>query len=380
MLSRRRLIILTIIASALVIAALGIWLGIMLVWRNQESITPVITTPTKVVEVEEPITKPIIVEPELQARQTDGVLVPPTESSLYPIALMIENAAFGGVRPQSGLSYAQVVYEVIVEGGITRLMAVYAGDMPKVIGPVRSARPTYLEFSSEYDALYGHAGGSPDALAAVSGLGIKDLSALGEDSRFFYRDGSKVAPHNLFTSDKLLLLARRDKQLETSTATFDSWVFQDESKADTAPSAEQFISIDFGSGPLYAVKYSYDYETNSYVRYNGGEKHLDAVNGKPITVKNVIVQIVPPATDAGGEGRVNFAVTGEGKAYIARNGQVISGTWKKADRTSRTLWYDEQGKEIALNRGNIWVEVLPETGVIDYPGVSSTTTTKNIND
>lgn len=367
--SRRRIIVLTVVASLLSLAAIGVWIGIVLVWRNQAQIAPITTTPTTVVAVTQPTKKPKVKKPNLAARQTDGVLVAQDQSDLYPIALMIENAAFGGVRPQAGLSYAQIVYEMVVEGGITRFMAVFAGDMPKVIGPVRSARPTYLEFVSEYDALYGYAGGSPEALSAISGLGLKDLSALTADSRFFYRDISRVAPHNLFTSDQLLELARRDKQLASATAAFDSWQFQDDDKPMRAPMDPNYVSIDFGSGPLYAVKYIYDYATNTYRRYHGGQEHLDATTGKPIQVKNVVVEIVPPAIPAGDEGRVNLAVTGEGKVYIARDGQVIEGTWRKADRTTRTLWYDDSGQQIPLDRGNIWIEILPQTGTIDYQGV-----------
>src|SRR3989339_2036682 len=103
--------------------------------------------------------------PKKIPRRIDGVLVKPEESNLLPVCVMIENAAFGGVRPQSGLSQAQLVYEVIVEGGITRFMAVFsnATQANAVIGPGRSARDTYLEFVSELELAYAHAGGSYNA-------------------------------------------------------------------------------------------------------------------------------------------------------------------------------------------------------------------------
>jgi hypothetical protein len=198
---RKRNLILGIIAGVLVLLSIGTWLGVYWVARTPTQIQSNLFQTSRSA-VDTPVVEPTPEVNEL-ARQTDGVLVETSQAKLYPIAVMIENAAFGGVRPQAGLSYAQIVYEVVVEGGITRFMAIYAGDMPDVIGPVRSARPTYLEFAAEYDALYGHAGGSPEALQAISGLQVKDLSALAADSRFFYRDGSKVAPHNLFTSSLL---------------------------------------------------------------------------------------------------------------------------------------------------------------------------------
>lgn len=369
MLPPRRNVILAILAGVLVILAVATWIGVYWVMQTQTTVVEMVVKPSVTnTVVAEQVEEEVVTK---MARQTDGVLVDPSQAKLYPIAVMIENAAFGGVRPQSGLSFAQIVYEVVVEGGITRFMAIYAGDMPEVIGPVRSARPTYLEFASEYDALYAHAGGSPEALQAIDGLAIKSLSALANDSRFFYRDGSKVAPHNLFSSANLLALARRDKGLDTKIAEFDSWVFKDEARPKTKPDVDVWLTIDFGSGPLYVAQYRYTYKTNSYSRWTGDEEQIDAVTGKPFAIKNVIVQVVPAAIPAGDGGRINFNVTGEGKAYIARDGVVVEGTWKKASRTSRTLWYDSTGKEVALNRGATWIAVLPETGTIDYTMITN---------
>lgn len=355
-----------IVAGGLTGAAVFVWVAIIIVLQ-QPTIQPTNSDQTIVVETTTNTdTTTVVTAPLESPRQLDGVTVSPDQANLYPIALMIENAAFDGVRPQFGLSSAQVVYEVVVEGGITRFMALFGGDMSEKIGPVRSARPTYLEFASEYDALYGHAGGSPEAMQAISGLGLKDLSALAADSRFFVRDGSRVAPHNLFTSNDLLTLARRDKSLSPDMATFSSWLFKaDEPVKDVTPTTHS-VTIDFGSGPLYVVSYAYDPLTNIYQRYNGGVLQHDAVNNQILTAKNVIVQMVPAAIPAGDDGRVNFAVTGQGVAYIVRDGQVITGTWSKTDRAGRTTWLDSNGNLIALDRGTTWIEVLPVTGTISY--------------
>lgn len=365
---RRTTISLICAAAILTLAAIGVWVGIFIVLKNQSQLAVRPEPPLTIINEKRTVKKPDK-KIALVPRKIDGVLVQPEDANDYPIAVMIENAAFGGVRPQSGLSYAQVVYEVIVEGGITRFMAVYSGELPKALGPVRSARPSYLEFSSEYDALYVHAGGSPESLSAIDGLGIKELSAIAGDSHYFYRDGSKPAPHNLFTSDALLLRARRDKNLNDEVAEFDSWLFKEDDNPKKEPEHSSYVTIDFGSGPLYVVNYIYDYATNSYLRYTGDEEQIDAITGEAIRVKNVIVQIVPPALPSIDAGRVNFAVTGEGKVTIARDGDILEGVWKKADRRSRTLWYDSEGEEIKLNRGNTWIAILPETGTIDYESI-----------
>lgn len=361
---------LSVIAGSLTLGAVFVWIGIYIAITNQPTIND--DTPVHKINIndkEKKKKKEVVNEAsdDVSPRRTNGVLVANSEANREPVGIMIENAAFSGVRPQFGLSEADIIYEVVVEGGITRFLAIYTNpQLPKVIGPVRSARPTYLEFISEYDGLYGHAGGSPDALAAIEGLGIKDLSALGADSRFFYRDDSRTAPHNLFTRNDLVTFALRDKNLSNTEPKYKSWEFKDDNSPEEAPSEEKYVHIDFGSGPLYEVKYVYNYDYNTYDRFNGGEKQTDSNNGNTLQARNVIVQIVPEAIPAGDNGRVNFSVTGEGDVYIARDGEVIKGRWKKPDRLSRTEYFDSEGKAIELNRGTIWVEILPVTGKIEY--------------
>lgn len=356
---------LTIIAVALLAAAMFVWLGIFFVSRNQlklqptQSDTPIVAPYKSNDQVHEPVVTKI-------PRRLDGMLVDKNLDNRYPVAFMIENAAFGGVRPQFGLNSAQVVYEIVVEGGITRFMAVYSGDWPKQIGPVRSARPTYLEFSSEYNALYGHAGGSPEALQSISDMKLPDLSALGTDARFFKRDNGRASPHNLFSHDNLLAFVRRDKNLPDGSANYQSWNFKNDDKPITEPASEKDVDIDFGSSVLYGVHYVYNYVGNNYERWNGEELQHDANDNTILTTKNIVIQMVPAAISAGDKGRVNFPVTGEGKVYVVRDGAVTEGVWKKADRLSRTQFYDSAGNSIALNRGTTWVEIVPVGGKVTY--------------
>ncbi len=353
-----------IIAGGLVLGAVTVWVG---VWWSLNQTASAATQDQTVERVNTVSTEPVATTTTdlLVPRHSDGVLVTVGTENLWPIALMIENAAFGGVRPQSGLGSAQIIYELPVEGGITRFMALFAGELPDKIGPVRSARPTYLEFSSEYDALFGHAGGSPESLEAVDGLAVKDLSGLGADARFFFRDGTLVAPHNLFTSGELLTKALEAKGLTEAIPSYESWLFKEDTPA-TNP-ALQPLQIDFGSGPLYAIDYTYNPTTNSYDRANGGETQTDAVDGEVLSPKTVIVQMVPAAIAAGDEGRVNYDLTGSGKLYLAQDGLVIEGTWGKVDRSSRTIFRDADGNRLALNRGQIWISIVPTSGTITLP-------------
>lgn len=301
-----------------------------------------------------------IPQPKISARRLDGLMVATADANNLPICVMIENAAFSGVRPQSGLAAASIVYEVIVEGGITRLMAVYAGEQTDPVGPVRSARDTYIEFASEIDCMYTHAGGSETAMAALDGLKLKNLDALRE-GKYFWRDDSKSSPHNLFTKTSNLEDAALNGHSWKNEPTYDTWLFRDDNKARKTPGQEGYISnINIEYGGAYNVEYKFNFENNNYERYNGDDAHIDNNTGKILTTRKVIIQKVPPGWFLEGKGRINFAVTGEGEAVIFQEGEVIVGKWKKPNRLSRTLFFDGNGNEIEFIRGNTWLDIVPD--------------------
>ena len=346
-------------AVVLVLGAGFVWLGVWYSLTNKLDNNIFLVDSDK--KQEESIAEEIVRD---TPRKIDGVMVATNRSNLYPVAVMIENLASDEVRPQFGLSQAQVVYEAIVEGGITRFMAIFASGEPiDQIGPVRSARPTYLEFVSEYNAYYAHAGGSPESLAAIDGMDLLDCSALGAQSKYFWRDTSKFAPHNLFTSSEKLAYGLRDDEILEQEPEFDSWEFKDDEI--DLDKEDQVIKIDF-STPAYLVEWKYNKDKNNYRRFNAGLIQKDANTDNRITAKNIIVQIVPEGVSAGDEGRINFNVTGEGKVYVFRDREVIEGTWKKEDRLARTKFYDESHEEIELNRGKTWIEILPQDRTIEY--------------
>lgn len=301
-------------------------------------------------------------EKELNARRLDGVYTDPASVNLYPVAVIIENLST--VRPQAGLSAAGVVYEALAEGGITRFLTIYAGEKANLIGPVRSMRPYYLEWCSEYDALCAHIGGSPQALEAISGLGIKDLNAMYSGSRYFWRDMNTPAPHNLFTKSELLTYALRDKGLKDVKPTYASWKFKDDDELDVRPTGEKFIKIDFSS-KAYEVEYKYDRQANEYLRFNGGVEHKDRNTGKQIAVKNVVVIKVPTKV-IDSKGRLEMDITGTGKAYMFSDGKAHEGIWRKPKREERTRFYYDDGKEHEFVRGATWIEVIPTDRSVEY--------------
>ncbi len=305
-----------------------------------------------------------------------------------PLGVMIENHQDS--RPQSGISYADVIYEAVAEGGITRLLAVYYCQDAGIIGPVRSARTYFLDFISEYGAspLYVHVGGAntpglADALGQIEEYGwqlYNDLNQFSIGFPAFWRDyerlGRTVATeHTMYsTTDKLWEVAKKRK-LEAKDEDGNSWdedfikySFKDDTALDKRRET-QSVTFTFWKGYSgYDVKWDYDKNSNSYLRTTGGQIHKDRDNDKQLSVKNVVVLLMREGrANDGYEGNLHmiYGTRGAGRAVIFMDGERVDGTWSKKDRTSRLILKDSRGQEIKLNRGLIWFEVLPQGTAID---------------
>ena len=291
-------------------------------------------------------------------RRFDGIEIDNKEAAnLWPVCVMIENLY--SVRPHSGISDASIVYETLAEGGATRFMVLYTGGgKAEKIGPVRSARPYYLDWAYEYACLYTHAGGSPEALGNIRDYDTNNLEALSSDQVYFWRDASFYAPHNLFSSGEKLTYALRDKELLDKQSTSRMWLFKDDAELEERGEDQKFYKLKFSSY-TYEVEWKYIQEENLYLRYNADEVQIDANNSEEIKAKNVIIQEIPPVGYYPAKGRLMMETNGEGRAFVLRDGQLIEGTWKKPERTDRTLFYNLEGDEIEFNRGITWIEVMP---------------------
>lgn len=296
-------------------------------------------------------------------RYIDGIFAEPGRENLFPAAVIIENHP--DARPQFGLAQANLVYEAETEGGITRFLAVFAdGRDLKKIGPVRSARPYFAGWTRGLSALFAHSGGSPEALAQIAKENIFDLNEF-YNEKYFWRDKSTGAPHNLFTSSEKLnkyLELKKKKQGE-----FLSWRFKDgDNREKISPEASEFssggeITINFKL-PEFAVKWRYDARNNDYIRYMGGQAHKDA-NGENIKAKNVAVMYVK-ARVIDEKLRLKMEYIGEGEAFICLDGKCEKGEWRKKTGASRVRFYKKNGEEFIFNAGATWIEVVhPKLGV-----------------
>ena len=291
----------------------------------------------------------------------NGVFFDKQEKELLPVAVVIDNII--DAWPLSGINQASVIYEAPVEAGITRLMAIFSqANLSQKIGPVRSARPYLASLVGEYGALFVHAGGSFQSLQELKQgvYHVYNVDALTSDGRYFWRGADKKAPHNLFTSKNNLQQVITKRQLPTE-ANFYSWQWQNELSMEKRPTTIPEIIVNF-SNSNYQVKWRYQRETNHYLRWQNNLAYLDDQQ-QQIETSNIIIQYVPVSI-IDSVGRRKIDLTGQGKTIVFRDGQTIIGQWKKEN--NRTRFFDEDGKEIAFNRGQIWIEIVSKEKEVIY--------------
>ena len=264
---------------------------------------------------------------------------------------MIENSL--DARPQSGLKDAEVVYEAIAEGGITRFLALYQQNSPSTVGPVRSLRPYYLDWLTPYNPSIIHVGGSAKALRQVKKGPYRDLD------QFFYpaiyeRTTDRLAPHNVYTSFKKIKALNKTKQYKTSKAK----AFKRKSLSKAKKPNASKISVHI-SGASFDSSYSYKRSKNAYVRSQGGEVHKDRENGV-ITPQVIIVMTVDERTVREETDREAIKTTGKNRVVIFQNGTVKRGFWKRSTIKNQFVFIDTKGKSIPLARGQTWITAIPQ--------------------
>ncbi|MCL4397702.1 DUF3048 domain-containing protein [Patescibacteria group bacterium] len=338
--------------------------------------------------------------PRTEACPLNGTLYPKPQRTEWeqrrPLGIMIENSK--AARPQSGLSSADIVYEADAEGGISRFMAVFYCDSSEIVGPVRSARTYYLDWISEYGdfPLYAHVGGAntpgpADALGQIGRYGwegYNDLNQFSIGFPTFWRDYDRLGPdtpteHTVYASTSKLWNFAAAKRGLTNTETddqtgkttswntsFTPWTFKDDAALSDRPASGATVTfslanIDTSYANDYTVAWKYDRDSNSYLRFNGGTEHRDMDTNQQILAKDVVLQfesltVADDGYNEEGHGvHMLYGTKGSGKAKFLIDGKVTEGTWSKKSRTDRTKYFDNSGREIKFNRGQIWIETLP---------------------
>lgn len=320
-------------------------------WFTTHHKTKVVVVTKKVAVV-----KKVIVPVTVPSTLT-GLLVNPSVNQGPVTGVMIENSE--DARPQSGLSQAGVVFEAIAEGGITRFLALFQDTAPDNVGPIRSARPYFLQWELAFDAGYAHVGGSPEALTDIQNWGVRDLDQF-FNSAYYHRVSSRAAPHNVYTAIATLNQLEANKGYTSSTFTGFPRKAETPSKVPTAS------TINFNiSGPTYNVLYQYDATTNSYSRSEGGAPHIDANTGTQIKPKVVIALVMSYSLESDAHHSA-YGTIGTGTAYVFQDGNLTIGQWSKSSSTSQFVFTDSAGAVIKLNPGQTWITALGSTADITY--------------
>jgi len=347
--------------------------------------------------------------PKTEPCPINGMKYTAEEKSIWegrrPAVVMVENHVDS--RPPEGLSRADMVYETVAEGGITRFAAVFycgtaAGDVK--VAPIRSSRFYFINWASEYGdrPLYVHVGGANDfganggpkpageidprvdAIGLLEKIGWRVPGGNDYDASYdagypiFFRDPERLGhpiayEHTMTISTDALYkdaetrgLAGTAKDGTAWTKGFVPYNFVDDSKAG-APTASD-ISFEFWSNqPDYNVEWKYDATNNQYLRFDGGKPHTDGdFNNEQLTAKNVVVMQIDETGPVDSEAHMIEDNVGTGKMQVFQNGNVINGTWSKTSRTARTVFTDASGKQISFVRGPIWVEAIPTGNTVNY--------------
>ena len=320
-----------------------------------------------------------------------------------PIAVMIDNHS--DAWPQANLNKAYLVYEIVVEGGETRLMALFKVQDLEKIGPVRSSRHYFLDYALENDAIYVHHGWSPQAQSDISTLKVNNINGLVESSNDFWRVKDKSSPHNMFTTMASILKIADRKGYEITSSQksilnynarefnlsdkYELEIVVDETENDeiveqedvenekiTTPIDENADktraiaanSVTIPHSKLQTVKYEYNVETKTYTRYARKRVQTDYITGEPVTTKNIIITMCDNYTlkDSENKGRQGLKNIGTFDGYYITNGNAIPIKCTKTARDEQTIYKDLDGNEIEVNDGNTFINICPTSAEVVF--------------
>lgn len=303
-------------------------------------------------------------EEQVSKKATEEVILskfdnrPVKEKKLHR-AMMVSIENTPKARPQSGVCKAPIVYEFLVEGGITRFLALYRSEIPDKIGPIRSVRPYMIDIAREYNALLLHAGASPEGFERLEEREYPNLDQM-YNGKYYWRSRERPNPHNLYTGDQ-----RINEYLNNMLGVEyeNRFNFEEIMIISNSKSRAEEININYWGN--YNVIYKYSHEENIYYRYLGD---LDTPHfcksDSQITVKNIIVQYVKTSVKDD-VGRLSMELEGNNKALYFRNGVVSEGYWEKSGN-NLTRFYNENDELITVNPGNTWIQIVPTNANINY--------------
>ena len=295
------------------------------------------------------------------AKDEPQVKIVNVNSKTRPYAVMINNnhAAW----PQCGLQDAYLVYEIIAEGGISRMMALYKDVYPDKIGSVRSARHYFIDYAEENDAIFIHWGGSPQAYSRIN-QGINDLDGIALEGSSFFRDKSlnRAYEHTGFVNlEKAKTYAEEKGYTRDTQKDLLLNYSAEEIDLSTNSEAKPANTVTLKYSDYHTTSYEYDESQKVYDRSMSGKANVDLETGKQYTAKNIIVYKVRnySLNDGESKGRQDLDNIGSGTGYYISNGYVVPITWEKSSHSGQTVYKYENGEKITVNDGNTFIQICP---------------------
>lgn len=303
-----------------------------------------------------PPTKPVITEVVVGDRAPLTGM--PTDIDLDTRIAMVIIENHNQARPQTGLDKADMVYEFLAEGGITRFAAFYQSEYPDLIGPVRSIRPYFLRLSEGFNAWIVHAGWSPEAESIILKEKLPSINGLTWEPKYFWRDKSRYAPHNMYTNFTEIKAAAEKLKFRANA---DAPKFSFKHTKDK-PKGEVATEIEIKYNSSYRVGYVYDADKDLYTRSMNDKVHVDRETEAPLTATNIFVVLTKHKV-LDNVGRLSVDITSGGEGYLFQKGTVQPITWKNEDGVIQPFL---EGKQLALFPGKTWINVVTDTA----PGIT----------
>jgi hypothetical protein len=296
-----------------------------------------------------------------------------------PLAVVINNIRAS--LPQSGISSADIIYEMLAEGDVTRLVAIFQSHFPEKIGSVRSAREYFIDFAFNHDAIFIYHGGSPSGYGRIRSTGITNMDGGSLEGRTFWRDtsnpewaanrGTRSREHSSYTGGEQILSHLEAQEIRTYIGDDPAFGFNfgeipEYIKNESLGYAYNII-VPFSAN--YRRTFIFDEETELYHAENRDGAHLDAETAEQVTVTNVLIQLASVSVVAGDtEGRRNIRTVGGGRGYLATGGEYFPVLWEKENIASPTRWFFEDGTPMMLSPGRTWVCVFQASGKVTVEG------------
>ncbi len=285
-----------------------------------------------------------------------GIFYDQEASFPRPMAIVLDNHPAS--RWQAGINQAEIVYEIEVEFPYTRYLAIYVSESPQQIGPVRSARPYFLDYALEFDAVFVHVGGSNEALRNIRDYQMASISAMTSNEFWRFYETGKTAPNNMYTAMENLRSAQSYMQFREE-GNYEPWLFHEDPTALIEEMSQAVFNVTITYNQHYNVIYDYDEEVLAFKRYVNNQLQIDEHDETAVHAMNILL-IKSSKTVLDHEGRLAITTVGSGTGYYITMGRYQKISWEKEGLRDKTYFYDEKGEALIINPGQTWIQVVTQ--------------------